>query len=83
MNAELKHMFSFTISYEPLWTTLSAMNLKKIDLVKNGIITSAALKKIQRGDPVSLNVVGSICVGLGVGIEDVVEIKTLGTVKSL
>lgn len=76
-------MFSFTISYEPLWTTLSAMNLKKIDLVKNGIITSAALKKIQRGDPVSLNVVGSICVGLGVGIEDVVEIKTLGTVKSL
>ena len=76
-------MFSFTISYEPLWTKLSAMNLKKIDLVKNGIITSAALKKMQRSDPVSLNVVGSICVGLGVEIEDVIEIKTLWTVKSL
>ena len=75
-------MFCFTISYEPLWRTLSTMNLKKIDLVKNGIITQSALTKIQRGDPVSLNVIGKICVGLGVGPEAVVEFKTLdGTVS--
>ena len=77
-------MFCFTISYEPLWRTLSTMNLKKIDLVKKGIITSTTLKKIRCGDPVSLNVIGKICVGLGVGPEAVVEFKTLdGTVKSL
>ena len=51
---------------------------------KNGIITSTTLKKIRCGDPVSLNVLGKICVGLGVGPEAVVEFKTLdGTVKSL
>ena len=49
---------------------------------KNGIITSTTLKKIRCGDPVSLNVIGKICVGLGVGVEDVVEFKTLdGTVS--
>ena len=51
---------------------------------KNGIITSTTLKKIRCGEPVSLNVIGKICVGLGVGPEAVVEFKTLdGTVKSL
>ena len=58
--------------------------LNSYDLVKNGIITSTTLKKIRCGDPVSLNVIGKICVGLGVGPEAVVEFKTLdGTVKSL
>ena len=68
---------SFTISYEPLWRTLSARNMKKIDLVKRGLISSSALKKMQRPEPVSLNVVGQICVGLEIGIEDVVEFKIL------
>ena len=77
-------MFCFTISYEPLWRTLSTMNLKKIDLVKYGIITSTTLKKIRCGDPVSLNVIGKICIGLGVSVEDVVEFKTLdGTVSNV
>ena len=73
---------TFTISYEQLWRTLSAMNLKKIDLVKKGLISAAALKKLQNHEPVSLNVLGKICIGLGVGIEDVVEFKILdGTVS--
>ena len=44
--------------------------------------TSTTLKKIRCGDPVSLNVIGKICIGLGVSVEDVVEFKTLdGTVS--
>ena len=68
---------SFTISYEPLWRTLSARGMKKIDLVKKGYISASALKRMQQPEPVSLNVIGSISVGLGVGIEAVVEFKIL------
>lgn len=68
---------TFMISYEPLWETLRSHSLHKIDLVRNGVVTSAALKKLQKDEPVSLNVVGSICVGLGVGPEDVVVFKKL------
>ena len=63
----------FTISYEPLWRTLSSRKMKKIDLVKKGLISAASLKKLQNHEPVSLNVIGRICIGLGVEVGDVVE----------
>ena len=68
---------TFTISYDPLWETLRARKLSKIDLARRGIITPAALKRLQKGEPVSLNVLGNICVWLGVGPGDVVEFKAL------
>ena len=67
----------FTISYEPLWRTLQSRQMKKIDLVRKGLISPSALKKLQNHEPVSLNVIGSICVGLGVEVQDVVEFKVL------
>ena len=73
---------TFMISYDPLWATLKSRGLKHIDLVRQNIITPSALKKLQKGEPVRLNVVGSICTNLGVGPEDVVTFKTLdGTVR--
>lgn len=73
---------TFMISYDPLWATLRSRGLKHIDLVRNGFVTASALKKLQKGEPVSLNVVGSICTGLDVGLENVVEFKILdGTVR--
>ena len=63
----------FTISYEPLWRTLQSRDMKKIDLVRGGFVTSSALKKLQNHEPVSLNVIGRICIGLGVEVGDVVE----------
>ena len=42
------------VSYEPLWETLSARDMKKVDL--KTIITPTALKKLQNHEPVSLNV---------------------------
>ncbi len=68
---------SFVISYDPLWATLQSRRMKKIDLVKQGIVTPAALKKLQIGDPISLTVVGKICVGLEVTPNDVVGFKAL------
>ena len=68
---------TFTISYSPLWETLKTQNLHQIDLVKRQIISPAALKKLQRGEPVSLNVVGTLCVALGVTVENVVTFKAM------
>ena len=63
------------LSYEPLWETLRSQCLLHVDLTRNGIITSAALKKLERGEPVSLNVVRQLCDGLGVSVEKVIEFK--------
>lgn len=65
------------LSYDPLWTTLRSRGLPKKSLVENGIITSAAMKKLERGEQVSLNVVQHLCEGLGVRIEQVVAFKTV------
>ena len=63
------------LTYDPLWQTLTAQNLHHVDLVRNDIITAAALKKLERDDPVSLKVVGQLCEGLGVGVERVIGFK--------
>ena len=63
------------LTYDPLWQTLTAQNLHHVDLVRNDIITAAALKKLERDDPVSLKVVGQLCGGLGVGVERVIGFK--------
>ncbi len=65
------------LSYKPLWETLASRGLLHVDLVRNGIITSAALKKLERGEPVSLNVVGQLCEGLGVRVEQVIEFRAV------
>ena len=65
------------LSYDPLWKTLASRDLHHVDLVRNGIITSAALKKLERDEPVSLKVVGQLCEGLGVRVEQVIEFKVV------
>ena len=42
------------ISYAPLWETLAARGMKKVDLT--AVVSSASLKKLQNHEPVSLNV---------------------------
>lgn len=61
------------ISYEPLWHTLKARGMKKLELKM--VISSAALKKLQRDDPVSLNMLMKLCETLDVPIQDVVEFR--------
>ena len=63
------------LSYDPLWETLARQNLRHVDLVRNGIITSAALKKLERDEPISLKVVGQLCEGLGVKVEQAIEFR--------
>ena len=65
------------LSYDPLWKTLDDHGLHHVDLIRQGIITSAALKKLERDEPISLKVVGQLCEGLGVRVEQVIEFKAV------
>ena len=61
------------ISYAPLWETLAAKCMKKVDLMS--VISSAALKKLQNHEPVSLNVLMKISEVLDIPIEKIVEFR--------
>ena len=65
------------LSYDPLWKTLDDHGFHHVDLVRHGIITSAALKKLERDEPISLKVVGQLCEGLGVTVDQVIEFKAV------
>lgn len=65
------------LSYDPLWKTLDDHGLHHVDLIRQGIITSAALKKLERDEPISLKVVGQLCEGLGVRVDQVIEFKAV------
>lgn len=64
------------VSYKPLWHTLVARDLKKMDLVKRGAVSRATLAKLGKNEYVALEVIDRICTDLGCPIEAVVEIKT-------
>ena len=61
------------ISYAPLWETLAARGMKKVDLT--AVVSSASLKKLQNHEPVSLNVLMKISETLNVPIEKIVEFR--------
>ena len=65
------------LSYDSLWKTLDDHGLHHVDLIRQGIITSAALKKLERDEAVSLKVVGQLCEGLDVRVEQVIEFKAV------
>lgn len=63
------------ISYAPLWETLAVRGMKKVDLT--ALISSAALKKLQNHEPVSLNVLMKVSEALDVPIEKIVEFRRI------
>lgn len=63
------------VSYKPLWHTLLALDLKKMDLVKRGSVSRATLAKLGKNEYVALEVLDRICTDLRCPIEAVVEIK--------
>ena len=63
------------ISYAPLWETLAAREMKKVELTT--VISSASLKKLQNHEPVSLNVLMKISETLDVPIEKIVEFRRI------
>lgn len=60
-------------SYNKLWKILIDRGMLKKDLKEKAKITSTTLAKMGKGDPVSMEVLGRICLALKVNIGDIVD----------
>jgi putative transcriptional regulator len=63
-----------TFSYNKLWKLLIDNNMMKKDLMQQANITSTTIAKMGKNEPVSLVVLGRICVALKCNIGDIVDV---------
>jgi DNA-binding Xre family transcriptional regulator len=61
------------ISYKPLFIQLATKGLKKTDLYKLANLSSSAVAKFAKGEPVSLDIIERICKALDCQPGDIVE----------
>lgn len=61
-------------SYNRLWKLMIDKNINKTAMRKKAGITSNAMAKMGKNQPVNMEVLAKICRVLDCGIEDVVEI---------
>ena len=66
-----------TIDYKPLWKLLIDKNMIKEDLRKTAGLTSTAISKLGKNEPVHLTIVLKICTALNCDITDILEIKNV------
>lgn len=64
-----------TIDYKPLWKLLIDKNMIKEDLRKAAGLTSTAISKLGKNEPVHLTIILKICTALSCDITDILEIK--------
>jgi DNA-binding Xre family transcriptional regulator len=62
------------ISYEPLFHTLIRKGLKKTDLKKLAGLSTSAVAKFSKGQPVSLDVIERLCKVLECQPSDIFEV---------
>lgn len=60
------------ITYKPLWKTLIDMDMKKMDLVEEGIVSRGTLAKMSKNQKVSLDIVERLCEKLHCRVEEVI-----------
>ena len=63
------------VSYNRLWKCLIDRGMKKKDLAAAAHISSYTVTRLSKGEPVSMGVLLKICAALGVGMEEIVEIR--------
>ena len=63
-----------TFSYNKLWKLLIDNNMMKKDLKEKAKINSNTMANMGKGLPVSMEVLGRICVVLKCNIGDIVEV---------
>lgn len=61
------------VSYKKLWKKLIDLDLKKKDLEEKAGISHYAMLKLNKGENVTTEVLGKICLTLGCGIDDIME----------
>lgn len=60
-------------SYKKLWKLLIDKDLKKKDLIERAEISSYTIKKLNRGDNVTVHILEKICKALDCTPDDIVE----------
>ena len=71
----MKEVFTMAICYNKLWKLLIDRKMKRTDLISRARISSSALSKMGKDEPVSLEIIEKICQYLKCDIEQIVEIK--------
>jgi len=62
------------ISYNKLWKKLIDMNMKKCELKELTGIGSTTMTKLNRNEPVSMDVVVKICLALKCNIDEIMDV---------
>lgn len=63
------------VSYDKLWKMLIDKKMKKVDLMRTAQISSNALSHLSKDEPVSIEVIGKICLALECTPNDILEIS--------
>ena len=61
------------VSYKKLWKLLIDRDMKKKELARLAEINPTTVSKMSRGENVSVDVLGKICVSLGCKLDDIME----------
>ena len=62
------------VSYKKLWKMLIDKDMKKKDLIEQAHIRDYTIRKLNRGDNVTTDVLVRICHALDCQIEDIMEV---------
>ena len=60
-------------SYKKLWHILVDRNMKKKELQAKANLTQYQMNKLARGEDITTDIVGRICVALNVKADDIME----------
>jgi DNA-binding Xre family transcriptional regulator len=74
INRNYKGDFIMAISYKRLWKLLIDKDLKKKDLIKKAGVSNYTLNKLNKGETVTSETLAKICVALGCGFDDIMEV---------
>lgn len=62
-----------TVSYKKLWKLLIDHDMKKKDLAKAAGISNYIIIKMSKGENVTVDILGKICLALNCNIDDIME----------
>ncbi len=63
------------VNYKPLWKLLIDKNISKVELREKTSIARSTMAKMTNNEYVAMDVLVRICVELGCGLDDIVEIE--------
>lgn len=66
-------MAAYRFSYDRLWHKLIDLKMKRKDLMQKAHLTTNAIAKMGKGESVSLDILGRICLVLRCELSDLVE----------